>query len=574
MKSTRFHLVVGLICLVAVAAGVEFSIGDPGRSVDRMTPREGRAIKPFEGTTTTLIGIGDSLTHGTMDGTNNSINTLNAYLQRIADSLEQVMPLRFSQPLFDEQQERLMPFRIPTNVAVDGANTFSIEGIEYYKRVGADESFLNEDYLCDVRLPRKLDSKSDKVMYPINLRARMSVSQVDAAEWLMGEFAAVDGKDRAVAILWIGNNESSSAALGSGGENPTYMPVPVEQIEPEINRDLRFLLRVAQDAGIFSTDAYAYHKIVQHLTETEDFVDQYRHVLDRLTQHPAFEPGNVELFLLTLPYYSAVGYLFDSEDLEFYLRQLDPAYSVPATFQRVAPIGEPITDPLRGDRVSLLTFGFMYTLLHSGYSVEYINGVLETDGVQRDDMVLSQAEQQFIMARIDSYNAAIRDLAAQFGPAVHLVGVGEFLNDAFTGKTPLEIAGRTLNRKWTRGGGFSLDGVHPGFTGQALIANFVLSHINETLGVTAPLFDLAEIFASDPYVDQDGDGWATGPVYEASGLTELLFMLTDPNDTDASVKPVLPPNVWDLLSDAMLEEVLGVPSIRRQAQELGIVPRY
>ena len=29
---------------------------------------------------TTLIGLGDSLTHGTMDGTNNSINTLHAYL--------------------------------------------------------------------------------------------------------------------------------------------------------------------------------------------------------------------------------------------------------------------------------------------------------------------------------------------------------------------------------------------------------------------------------------------------------------------------------------------------------------
>jgi hypothetical protein len=67
-----------------------------------------------------LIGLGDSLTHGTMDGTNNYINTLQAYLQRIAEALAQVTSLSFSQPLFDLEEKRRQPFRVPTNLGGDG----------------------------------------------------------------------------------------------------------------------------------------------------------------------------------------------------------------------------------------------------------------------------------------------------------------------------------------------------------------------------------------------------------------------------------------------------------------------
>ena len=116
-----------------------------------------------------LIGIGDSLTHGTMDGTNNATNTLHAYLQLVADSLASVVPLRFSQPLFDDAGNRESPWLVPTNVGVDGANIFSIEGFEYYKRVGAAESFINESLVCDEFLPQRLESKSEKVLYPLNL---------------------------------------------------------------------------------------------------------------------------------------------------------------------------------------------------------------------------------------------------------------------------------------------------------------------------------------------------------------------------------------------------------------------
>ena len=96
--------------------------------------------------------------------------------------------------------------------------------------------------------------------------------------------------------------------------------------------------------------------------------------------------------------------------------------------------------------------------------------------------------------------------------------------------------------------------------------------MNDALGLKAPRNDLEQILPTDPYFDRDGDGWAPGPGYFAAGLTKLLFMLTDPDDNDAAAQVELPPDVWDQLSDAMLEEVLGVPSIRRTAEQLGIVP--
>jgi len=166
---------------------------------------------------TLFVGLGDSLTHGTMDATNNDINTLHAYLQLAADSLGQATPIYFSQPLLDQSGQRISPREIPTNLGVDGADIFSMEGIEYYKRVGAEESFVTDSYLCDVRLARRLNDNYDKVLYPINVNAGEPVSQLDAAIWLVNEHVPPGSPNKAAIIFWMGNNDSSTAALGSGG---------------------------------------------------------------------------------------------------------------------------------------------------------------------------------------------------------------------------------------------------------------------------------------------------------------------------------------------------------------------
>jgi hypothetical protein len=199
----------------------------------------------------------------------------------------------------------------------------------------------------------------------------------------------------------------------------------------------------------------------------------------------------------------------------------------------------------------------MYALLDTGYSVDYVNGILEENGVQRDGMVLAESERAFIRARIDAFNAAVRNAAAAYGAGAHVVEIADYLNAGLTGQTPIVIGDTLLSRKWIRGSSVGFDGVHPNYVAQALIANFVLERLNAVLGLSAPLHDLEAVLAADPYIDRDGDGFAPGPSYPASGIAELLFLFKDPDDSSAAVQPVLPEDVWVLISRALIKEFLG-----------------
>lgn len=511
-----------------------------------------------------LVGIGDSLTHGTMDASNNATNTLNAYWQRVADALAVNRTVRFSQPLFDDQQQRLSPWRLPSNLGVDGADLFSADGLEYYKRVGAELSYVDDDYLCDVDRPAQLDDKYDKVLFPLNRLAAQDVSQIDGVVTLLERNAARQGNGPSALLFWLGNNDSSLAALGSGGLNPTYMPLPFPQVRGELDPLLRLVGQVAENQGLVSFAPYTAQAIERNLTEVGDFEAQLGHLLSRIAAVP--DGAGKDVFVLTLPYYSAVGYLMDSTDLTFYLQQLDPAYRLPPSF---TPVLE--DQPFSGDRVSLLTFGMMYALLSTGSSIAKVNSVLEVGGVQADGLVMSAAESQTIRDRIDAYNAVIAQAVSARGEGFHLVDIGGFINSVFAGESPVVVGGQSLQRNWSRGDAFSLDGVHPGYTAQALIANELLPVMDAVLGGSSPAVDLEAVYAVDPYVDRDDDGWVPGPDSPASGLGELLFLFTDPDDADPAVGAQLPDDVWQQISDALLEELLGVPAIRAAAEREGLL---
>lgn len=551
-----------------VTTGAALVVASP--AVFEAAPRTGarRAAAGLE--RVLLLGLGDSLTHGTMDATNNYVASENAYLQKVADKLGEVTRLRFHRPIWDFGEIRLQPFSIPTNLGVDGADVFSIEGLSYHKRAGTTEDLLSTGFLSEKNLPFQLRDDYDKVLFPINLLAGKPVSQVDAAVWQLTTGVPLYRTRKAYGVLWIGNNDSSGAALGTGG-SPERQPIPFPQIASELPRGLRLLMRFAERTGEISFEPYTQASIEQNLTDAADFSAQFNHVLDRLITESASSAAEVEWLACTLPYYSSVGYLMDSEDLEFYLRKYDPAYTVPPSFQRVAAPGQPITDYVQGDRVALLTFGMMLSLLATGHSVADVNAVLETDtGLQRDGMVLSESEQRFIMARIDAFNDAIRAGAAAHGPKVRVIDVGGELNRVLTGQTPVIIGGQQISRKWTRGGSFSLDGVHPGYIGQAFIANIILSEMNTLFGLGLATHDLTQVRATDPYVDKDGDGWAPGPARQAPGITELLFLLTDPDDTDASVQSQIPADVWDRLAAILIGQFRLNANLAREADRLGL----
>jgi hypothetical protein len=553
------------LLLSAIAVVSFFSRGAQAQTADSNNEPEAAASPPVM-----LFAIGDSLGHGTMDATNNYWATANAFLSRVAYSLATVEPVYFRQPYYDFAENRIQPYVVPTNLSVDGADVFSIEGLVYGKRAGSAVDYSSSSLLADHSDPAQFADDYDKVLSPANLVTGQPMSQVDTAVWLVDQWAPYVGVDRAICFLWIGNNDSSTAALGRGGSNPTFLPLPLAQIAREIDPSLFWLLVFGVVNGDLSLSPYTAASISRNLTDVDDFTAQYDAVLTRLIAETASSGVDVDYVLLTLPYYSAVGYLFDSDDLEFYLRKVSPSYTIPASFARVRLPEE----PLSGDRVSLLTFGFMYALLATGYSPSFVNGILDGGGVQKDGLVLSEAEQQTIRDRIDSFNAAIRSVASKHGDSVHVIDVGEFLNQAFLGEIQVPVNGRVLSRKWVRGGGLTFDGVHPNIVGQSLIADYVLYRLRTELGITAPLYDFSSIATQDPYWDKDGDGWAPGPPWTASGITELLHLFRDPNDSSASVGVQLPLDVWARISQVLLSQVTEVAAVRAQAEKMGIpVPR-
>lgn len=505
-----------------------------------------------------LIGVSDSLGHGTMDATNNYWATANATFSRVYYSLASVRSVYYSEPWYDFSENRIYPYTFPTNLSVDGADVFSIEGIEYGKRVGSTVNLPSTDLLADVSDPALFQDDYDKVLSPINYVTGTPMSQVDSAIWLVNQWPY----DEALLLLWIGNNDSSLAALGLGGRSPSFQPVPLAHIAREIDANLFLLLVLGALSGEVSFQPYTQASILRNLTDIDDFAAQYDAVLTRLSAETAGSGVTLRRALMTLPYYSAVGYLMDSDDLEFYLRKLAPSYTVPPTFRRVNLPEE----PLSGDRISLVTFGFMYWLLASGYSTSYVNSILEYNGAQVDGFVMSEAEQAIIMGRIDAYNDAIRSLAAKHGAEV--VETGPLINGGFLGDFQIPVEGKPLTRKWVRGGGLTFDGVHPNPTGASLIASYILWYLNAYYGYGAPLYDLEGTGRIDPYRDHDGDGFAKGPPWTASGRTELLHLFRDTNDQNPSVGAVMPADLWDRVSRILLEIATGVPALEADAREI------
>ena len=204
--------------------------------------------------------------------------------------------------------------------------------------------------------------------------------------------------------------------------------------------------------------------------------------------------------------------------------------------------------------------------MKKGYPVSYVNQILVNDG-----LVLSAHERENIITpRIDNFNSVIMNAADKSSDDnIHLIDIGEKLNNILTNEEGGAVDGVIFNRRWRKGNGFTLDGVHGSHTAHALIANSILEWINSNkaiFGITedVPLYDLPTILAKDPYVDNDIDGWLRGPDYKVSGRTKLLFLFKDLDKDSgidalgrANIDALKPEELWDLISLILLEELLG-----------------
>jgi len=379
----------------------------------------------------------------------------------------------------------------------------------------------------------------DKVLYPINVLALKKVTQLDSLIWWLKNH-----NGSAWVIFWVGNNDAALATLGLGGSNLMYLPIPYDQIKDKLKPVISYLLGYGRSKGVLAFDPYTDANISRNLTEESDFASQFASVISRIPLSRA----NTQFFFLTYPYYCEVGYLMDKSDLEFYLRKLYPSYSCPNGFS---------------GRVSLLTFICMYALLKDGESSR-LNQIFADTG-----LILDELERATIKSRIDSFNTKVNYLT---GPNVHVVNMGKVLNDAFS--EGLVVGDKRLTRNWGRGNAFSYDGVHPNHTVHAYIANIVLEAM-KPLNSKITTYDLASILQNDPYIDRDGDGWMPGPDYKASGRTKILFLFKDYKEGaygPAVIDTMSSTEVWEVISDALWEEILTIPLIRVEAQRIGFLP--
>ena len=53
-------------------------------------------------------------------------------------------------------------------------------------------------------------------------------------------------------------------------------------------------------------------------------------------------------------------------------------------------------------------------------------------------------------------------------------------------------------------------------------------------------------------------------------LTQLLFLLRDPDDSDATKQVQIPADVWDQISAILLHQLLGIPALAKEAERVGI----
>lgn len=186
----------------------------------------------------------------------------------------------------------------------------------------------------------------------------------------------------------------------------------------------------------------------------------------------------------------------------------------------LAAIG-PLLGIQAGDRVTLPGLALVPAILAG-----------QTPGPLPAGVVLTEAETAAIRATVAAMNAFIDNLgkALEF-PVVDIHGLlNQIHRDGF------QVGNVTLTTAFL-GGLFSLDGVHPTNTGQAIIANQFIQAINGFYGLQIPPVDVAKILAADPLVFKKTEGppeppfpWALVQPEVLSPMISLLARDEPPSD--------------------------------------------
>lgn len=127
-------------------------------------------------------------------------------------------------------------------------------------------------------------------------------------------------------------------------------------------------------------------------------------------------------------------------------------------------------------------------LIEAGYRL-----MIGSSGPLPLEHVIQASAAQTVRARTSAYNQEIAAIAREHGAVVY------DLNALFRRvRTEGVAVGSVRLTAGYFGRFYSMDGIHPGRTGHAIVANELLALLNRSYGTTFPLVDAAAIFSGDP----------------------------------------------------------------------------
>ncbi len=121
--------------------------------------------------------------------------------------------------------------------------------------------------------------------------------------------------------------------------------------------------------------------------------------------------------------------------------------------------------------------------------------------------VMTAAAASDIQRRVQALNAEITNVARESGALVY--DLDSFFRRMHSEGVTVGITKVTANYL---GGFYSLDGYYPGSTGHALIANDILTFLNQSYGQAFPLLDVTSILKADPMTQLN---IGSGPLFSA-----------------------------------------------------------
>jgi lysophospholipase L1-like esterase len=257
-----------------------------------------------------------------------------------------------------------------------------------------------------------------------------------------------------------------------------------EKLDPDI-----VLLWVGgQDAllGLINgTDAAA--------TDPDSFEEHFEDIMD------ALQGTGAKIFVANVPNVSTIPYLLSRRDAAAFLGVPEAfleALVADDEFVTLDALG-PIGAALLGDPSEVFDRS-----PETCFVIESENLPTPPPSETCDDYILTAAEVAAIVAKAAAYNAVIDNVETDYPGVATLVDIRGFFTDVF----PFTIVDNQFLGTNYLGGIFSLDGIHPTFTAQALIAGEFIAKINATHGeeVVSPLSRqrIRAVLRSDPLVFQ------------------------------------------------------------------------